>query len=59
MAKKITKEQQIEQEQNYVSFLQKRLQSTNYKNNVSKEEYGLEKKKYDKAKLKLKFLTDK
>jgi len=46
----------IEQEEKYVEFLRKRVQSDNYKANVSKEEFEKTKKKYDKAKLKLKFL---
>ena len=37
----------------YVEFLKKRLNSDNFKQNVSKEEYEKTKKKYDKAKLKL------
>ena len=48
----------IEQEENYVAFLRKRLDSDNFKTNVTKEEYELTKKKLDKAKLKLKFLKD-
>ena len=48
----------IEHEENYVAFLKKKLQSENFKQNVSKEEYEKSKKKYDKAKLKLKFLKD-
>jgi hypothetical protein len=46
----------IEQERQYVEFLRKRLDSDNYKANVSKEEYDKTKAKYDKAKLKLRFL---
>lgn len=48
----------IEQEENYVAFLKKRLASENYKAAVSKEEYEKEEKKYDKAKLRLKFLKE-
>jgi hypothetical protein len=40
----------------YVEFLKKRLDSEHYKANVSKEEYELTKKKYDKAKFKLKMM---
>jgi CRISPR/Cas system-associated endoribonuclease Cas2 len=40
----------------YVEFLKKRIQSSNFKNNVTKEEFEKTKKKYDKAKLKLKFM---
>lgn len=56
--KKQNKEQQIEQEKKYVEFLKKRLNSENYKSSVSKEEYDTTKKKYDRAKLKLKFLKE-
>jgi hypothetical protein len=48
----------IEQEEQYVAFLKKRLDSENFKTNVTKEEYELTKKKYDKAKLKLRFLKE-
>ena len=54
--KKKLKFDPIEHEENYVAFLKKKLQSENFKQNVSKEEYEKTKKKYDKAKLKLKFL---
>jgi hypothetical protein len=37
----------------YVAFLLKKLQSENFKSNVTKEEYEKTKQKYDKAKLKL------
>ena len=40
----------------YVAFLKKRLASENFRSNVSKDEYDKTKKKYDKAKLKLKFM---
>ena len=40
------------QEEQYLAFLKKRLESKNYKSNVSKEEYDKTKAKYDKAKLK-------
>jgi hypothetical protein len=49
----------LEKEQDYVDFLKKRLDSTNYKNNVNEEEYKDTKKKYDKAKFKLKMMKDK
>lgn len=54
--KKKTFEQQVKDEKNYVAFLKKRLDSVNYKNNVTKEEYNKTKEKYDKAKFKLKTL---
>jgi len=56
--KNITLEVKIEQEEQYVQYLKKKLNSENYKDSISKEEYEKEKKKYDKAKLKLKFLKD-
>lgn len=43
-------------EQEYIAFLKKRLDSSNYKANVSKEEYDKTKEKYDRAKLRLKLL---
>jgi hypothetical protein len=48
----------IEQEEKYVEFLRKQLNSENYKNAVSKEEFDKTKAKYDKAKLKLKHLRE-
>lgn len=50
------KQSPIEQEKQYVEFLKKRLESDNYKNSVSPEEYAATKAKYDKAKFKLKML---
>lgn len=46
----------IEHERNYVAFLKKRLESENYKSSVSSEEYEQTKKKYEKAKFKLKMM---
>jgi hypothetical protein len=43
----------------YMEFLEKRLNSKNYKANVSSEEYEKTKAKYDKAKLILKFYNKK
>lgn len=43
-------------DENYMAFLKKRLDSKNYKNNVSAEEYEKTKQKYEKVKLKLKLL---
>ncbi len=53
--KKLNKAQQLKQEEDYVAFLKKRIDSKNYKNSVSEEEYQKTLAKYDKAKLKLKF----
>lgn len=53
------KDKQIEREEEYIEFLKRRLESDNYKTNVSKEEYELTKKKYDKAKFKLRVLKGK
>lgn len=44
------------QEEDYAAFLKNRLDSQNYKNSVSKEDYDKTKQKYDKVKLKLKLL---
>jgi hypothetical protein len=46
----------IEQEKKYMEILKKRLESKNYKNNVSPEEYAATKSKYDKVKFKLRTL---
>ncbi len=46
----------LEHERNYVAFLKNRLESDNYKANVSPEEYEATKAKYEKAKFKLKML---
>ena len=54
--KKLTKQQEIEHEEEYIAFLQKRLNSENFRNNVSEEEYDKTKEKYDKAKFRLKIL---
>jgi hypothetical protein len=48
----------LERERQYVAFLKKRLESENYKANVTPEEYAATKQKYDKAKTKLKILSD-
>jgi hypothetical protein len=53
VAKKKTNKQH---EQEYVAFLKKRLDSKNYKANVTPEEYAKTKEKYEKAKFKLKML---
>lgn len=46
----------IKHEEEYVAFLKKRLDSKNYKAIATEEEYNKTKEKYEKAKLKLKFL---
>jgi len=48
----------VEHEQQYVAFLKKRLESENYKANVTPEEYAATKEKYDRAKFKLKVLRE-
>ena len=58
MKNKKNKKTPLEQETEYVEFLKKKLNSTNFKSNSTKEEIEEVKKKYDKAKLKLKFLKD-
>jgi hypothetical protein len=44
------------EEEAYAAFLKKRLDSSNYKNSVSTEEYDKTKQKYEKVKLKLRLL---
>ena len=46
----------LKQEQDYVAFLKKRLESKNYKQNVSAEEFEKTKTNYDKAKFKLRLI---
>lgn len=48
----------VEHEEKYVEFLRKQVQSKNYKNNVSEEDFKKTKLKYDKAKLKLRMLKE-
>lgn len=54
--RKLKKKNPIKHEEEYVAFLKKRLDSENYKNNVSKEEYEKTKQKYEKAKFRLKMM---
>jgi len=54
--KKESKEEKIKQSEMYLIFLKRRLDSTNYKANVSEEEYKKTQAKYDKEKLILKLL---
>ena len=56
MAKKLSKAEQLAQDKQYAEFLKKRLESKNYKANVSADEYAKTKAKYEKVKLKLKLL---
>ena len=56
MPKKKNKKSQIEMDKEYALFLKKRLESKNYKEAVSKEEFEETKRKYDKVKLKIKLL---
>ena len=48
-----TKKPTRKEEEAYAAFLKKRLDSQNYKNSVSKDEYDKTKAKYDKVKLRL------
>lgn len=50
------KKSTVQQEQDYVAFLKKRLESSSYRKNVTSEEYEKTKQKYEKAKLKLRFM---
>ena len=56
--KKETLEEKITKEEAYVNFLKTRLLSKNYKAAVSEKEFKKEKAKYDKSKLKLRFLKE-
>lgn len=57
MKKKMTKQEELKHETEYIEFLKKRLDSENYKRNVSKEEYEKTKEKYDKAKFRLRIMA--
>jgi len=48
--------EEIQQEEKYVAFLKKRVESKNFKENVTKEEFDKTKLKYKKAKLKLRMM---
>lgn len=48
------KQNKLEQHKDYIVFLEKRVNSDNFKNNVSKEEYDKTVAKLKKAKLLLK-----
>lgn len=54
--KKMTKAEQIVHEKKYVEFLRVRLESENYKEAATPEEYALTQQKYEKAKFKLKMM---
>ena len=54
--KKGTKKTHVQQTREYVAFLKKRLESKNYKNNSTKDEYEETKAKYEKEKFKLRNL---
>ncbi len=56
MAKKLSPAALLAADRQYAEFLKKRLESKNYKANVSPEEYAKEQAKYDKVKLRLKLL---
>ena len=49
----------IKHEEEYVAFLKKRLNSDHFKQTAPADEIKKTKQKYDKAKLKLKFLKEK
>jgi hypothetical protein len=51
------KEKSIKHEREYIAFLEKRVNSENYKKNVSPEEFEKTKEKLKKARLVLKILT--
>lgn len=47
----------LKEEKDYLEFLRKRLESENYRKNVTAEEYAKTKAKYDKLKLRLRLFT--
>jgi hypothetical protein len=51
MKKKLSKEEKIKRSEEYILFLQKRLQSANYKASVSPEEFKQTQAKLEKEKL--------
>ena len=57
MAKSKNKKSQKQQDEEYLAFLKKRLDSKNYKASVTSEEYEKTEQKYDKVKLKLRLLN--
>jgi len=56
MKEKLSKQDRIKKEQDYIEFLEKRLASENYKANVSSEEYQKTSDKLKKARLVLRML---
>lgn len=56
MKKELSRKDKIKHEEEYILFLEKRLQSKSFKTNVSIEEYTKTQYKLDKAKLILKIL---
>jgi hypothetical protein len=50
------KQKRIKHEEDYIAFLEKRLNSSNFKKNVDDEEYKKTQEKLKKAKLVLKIL---
>ena len=56
MKKKQSKQEQLQHERDYVDFLEKRLSSTNFKKNVSEEEFQKTQEKYKNVKFKLRLL---
>ena len=56
MKKKMSKSEELKHEKDYVEFLKKRLNSENFKKNVSEEEFEKTREKYDKAKFRLRIM---
>ncbi len=57
MAKKKNTKSQKQQDEDYLAFLKKRLESKNFKAAVSEAEFKKTKEKFDKVKLKLRLLN--
>lgn len=56
--KKLSKTEELKKEEEYFEFLQKRLNSENYKNNVSSEEYEKTKQKFKNLKFRIRILKE-
>lgn len=53
---KLSKSEEIKHEKEYIEFLKKRLNSDNFKKNVSEEEFIKTEEKFKKAKFRLRLL---
>ena len=58
MKKKLSKTEELKNEEEYFLFLQKRLNSENYKANVSEEEYKKTEQKFKNLKFRIRLLKE-